>query len=54
VLRRQGVIAIPKAGRLEHVRRNHAAQDLALSAEELARLDKAFPPPARRSRLEMI
>ena len=54
VLRRPGVIAIPKAGRAEHVRANHAALELTLSGEELARLDAAFPPPARRAPLEMI
>jgi diketogulonate reductase-like aldo/keto reductase len=54
VLRRPGVIAIPKAGRPEHIRRNHAALEITLSREDLARLDKAFPPPMRRSPLEMI
>jgi diketogulonate reductase-like aldo/keto reductase len=54
VLLRPGVIAIPKAGRIDHVRRNHAALALTLEAEELARLDQAFPPPSRRSPLEMI
>ena len=54
VLRRPGVIAIPKASSVEHVRQNRAAADLGLTAEELARLDAAFPPPARKRPLEMI
>jgi len=54
VLAQDGVIAIPKAVRPEHVRQNVAALDIALSAENLAELDRAFPPPARKRPLEMI
>jgi diketogulonate reductase-like aldo/keto reductase len=54
VLRQPGVIAIPKASREEHVRENRAAHDLALSAEDLADLDAASPPPRRSTPLEMI
>ena len=54
VLRRPDVIAIPKASRLEHVRENRAALDLVLSAEDLADLDTAAPPPRRSTPLEMI
>jgi diketogulonate reductase-like aldo/keto reductase len=54
VLRQPGVIAIPKASRLEHVRENRAAVDLRLSKEDLARLDAAFPPPRRKVPLEII
>ncbi|MHA6641181.1 aldo/keto reductase [Mesorhizobium sp. A623] len=49
-----GVIAIPKASRPEHIRQNIAAQDLLLTAEDLAELDRAFPPPRRKEPLEMI
>ena len=54
VLRRPDVIAIPKAGDIEHVRQNRAALDIALTDEELAALDRAFPPPTRRQPLEML
>jgi diketogulonate reductase-like aldo/keto reductase len=54
VLGRPGVIAIPKATKLEHVRDNAAAAEIVLSAEDLATLDAAFPPPKRKSQLEMI
>jgi diketogulonate reductase-like aldo/keto reductase len=54
VLHRDGVIAIPKAGRVEHLRENRAALDIALTAEELAALDQAFPPPSARRPLEML
>ncbi|MGA0596380.1 aldo/keto reductase [Enterovirga sp. CN4-39] len=54
VLRQDGVMAIPKAGRPEHVRENRAALDLRLTADDLAELDRAFPPPARPQPLEML
>ena len=54
VLRRPDVIAIPKASSPEHVRQNRAALDLVLTAEELAQLDEAFPPPGRKGPLEML
>jgi len=48
------VIAIPKASQLAHVRENRAAADIRLTAEDLAELDRAFPPPNRKRSLEMI
>jgi diketogulonate reductase-like aldo/keto reductase len=54
VLRQTQVIAIPKAGNLEHVRENRGALDLELAPEDLAELDRAFPPPAKATPLEMI
>jgi diketogulonate reductase-like aldo/keto reductase len=53
LVRRPGVIAIPKAARLEHVRENRAAIDLRLRRADLAALDRAFPPPRRKRALEM-
>jgi diketogulonate reductase-like aldo/keto reductase len=54
VMRLDGVVAIPKASRPEHVRDNRAALDVALTAEDLAELDRLFPPPRRKQPLEMI
>jgi diketogulonate reductase-like aldo/keto reductase len=54
VLRQQGVIAIPKASSTEHVRENHAALNLQLTADDLEELDSAFPPPTGPESLEMI
>lgn len=54
VMAQDGVIAIPKASRLEHVRQNAAARDIRLTPEDLADLDRLFPPPARKRPLEMI
>jgi diketogulonate reductase-like aldo/keto reductase len=53
-MRQDGVIAIPKAVRPQHVRENIAAQDIKLTAQDLAELDTAFPPPRSRRPLEMI
>jgi diketogulonate reductase-like aldo/keto reductase len=54
VLRRPGVIAIPKAATAEHVRENRRALDIALDEDDLAAIDRAFPPPKRKKPLEMI
>lgn len=54
VLRQQGVIAIPKASRVEHVQQNRAALDLKLTEQDLAELDEAFPPPSSPEPLEML
>ena len=54
VMVQPGVIAIPKAGRQEHVRQNAAALDIELTAQDFAELDRAFPPPTRKRGLEMI
>lgn len=53
-LRQPGVIVIPKASTLAHVEANAAAQDFVLDAAELAALDRAFPPPKRKTPLGML
>jgi diketogulonate reductase-like aldo/keto reductase len=53
-LRRDDVIAIPKAGSIDHVRDNRAAADLVLSDHDLAALDEAFPAPTKKRALEML
>jgi diketogulonate reductase-like aldo/keto reductase len=53
-LRHPHVIAIPKAAQIAHVDANAAAQDLVLTADELAALDRAFPPPRRKTPLGML
>jgi diketogulonate reductase-like aldo/keto reductase len=54
LLRRPGVLAIPKAASLAHVRDNHAAMDLELTEDDVALLEHRFPKPARRRPLEML
>jgi len=53
-LRQQGMIVIPKAARLEHVRDNRGALDVVLTAEDLSALDRAFPPSKGNSALGML
>jgi diketogulonate reductase-like aldo/keto reductase len=54
VIRHPGVLAIPKAASIEHVVQNAAALDVVLSGEELAQLDRLYPPPQRKTRLDMV
>jgi diketogulonate reductase-like aldo/keto reductase len=54
LLRQDGMIVIPKATTLDHVRDNRGALDLALDAGDLAALDRAFPPPRGRTALGML
>jgi diketogulonate reductase-like aldo/keto reductase len=53
-IRQEGIVAIPKASRPEHVRDNAAAADLCLTEQDLADLDSAYPPPERDVPLEML
>jgi diketogulonate reductase-like aldo/keto reductase len=54
VAKRPGVIAIPKAAQPDHVRENHGALGVTLSAEDVAELDAAFPPPRKAEPLAML
>jgi diketogulonate reductase-like aldo/keto reductase len=51
VLRQRDVIAIPKAVQAAHLQDNLAAASIELTAAELAQIDAAFPPPARKQPL---
>ena len=54
LLSRPQVMVIPKTGSLAHLAENRAAADITLTNAELAALDAAFPPPRRKTPLEMI
>ena len=54
LLARDGIVTIPKASSAEHVRDNRAALDLRLTRDDLAALDRAFPPPRGKTSLAMI
>jgi diketogulonate reductase-like aldo/keto reductase len=54
LLRQDGVITIPKAVTPQHVHENRLAADLRLTGDDLAALDKSFPPPSRKRALEML
>lgn len=54
LLRQDGIIVIPKATALAHVEEDIAALDLTLTSEDLATLDRAFPPPKSATPLDML
>ncbi|MEZ5650945.1 MAG: aldo/keto reductase [Burkholderiaceae bacterium] len=54
LLSRPQVIAIPKAARPEHVDANLEAAGLSLTAQDLAEIDDAFPPPAGKEPLTIV
>lgn len=54
LVQREGVVAIPKAAARAHIDANRRALDLVLEAEDLADLDRGFPPPLRKSPLAML
>jgi len=54
LLAKDEVIAIPKTGHREHVRENFGALEHRLPAEQLAELDRLFPPPKKAAPLEML
>jgi diketogulonate reductase-like aldo/keto reductase len=54
VLRRSGVIAIPKASSETHVRENARAVEIKLSDEDFADIDREFPSPKSKEPLSML
>jgi diketogulonate reductase-like aldo/keto reductase len=52
--RQNGVIVIPKSTSREHLDENLASLNLTLSSDDLAILDKYFPPPAKPEPLDML
>ena len=54
LLHQDGVVVIPKAGRLDHLRENAAALEIKLTKDDLAAIDRAFPPPKKKTPLEML
>lgn len=54
LLSKGGVIPIPKAGSVDHVRENRAALDVDLSDADLEQLDALFEPPITSEPLAML
>jgi diketogulonate reductase-like aldo/keto reductase len=54
VIRRDSVIAIPRASSVAHVLENARSLEIDLTADDLADIDRAFPPPGKAEALEMI
>lgn len=53
-MRHPNVISIPKAANPAHVRDNAKAADLALTPADLAEIDAAHRPPARKQPLDLL
>ena len=54
LLAKDDIIAIPKTGHRERLKENAGTLELTLSSEQLAKLDKLFPPPKGPRPLEML
>ena len=54
VLRQPNVIVIPKASSESHVRDNAASLKIKLTKEDLAELDREFPPPQSKKLLPVL
>jgi diketogulonate reductase-like aldo/keto reductase len=54
VLRKRGVIAIPKASSRAHVRDNAESAGIELTSEDLTELDREFPPPRSKQPLPTL
>jgi diketogulonate reductase-like aldo/keto reductase len=51
---RQPVVAIPKASSTRHVEENAAAGGMELEPDDLAEIDRVYPPPRRKQSLDML
>lgn len=54
VLSRENVIAIPRSSKKAHVIENSRTLDLKLSREDLALMDREFPPPTKKTYLDIV
>ncbi|MFZ3375138.1 MAG: aldo/keto reductase [Chthoniobacterales bacterium] len=54
VLRQDGVVAIPKASNETHVRENAESAKIRLTKQDLAEIDREFPPPKSKRPLPML
>jgi diketogulonate reductase-like aldo/keto reductase len=54
VIRRPGVMAIPKASSIKHVQENANALTIMLNDEQLMKMDRLFPPPQSKQPLDVV
>ena len=54
IISHEGVMAIPKAGSIAHVKENAAALELVLDENDIAVMEQAFPAPGRKTPLDMV
>lgn len=53
VIRDENIIAIPRTSSIEHALDNAEAMEIELSAEDMFLINKEFPPPTRKVRLDV-
>jgi diketogulonate reductase-like aldo/keto reductase len=54
VLNKENVVAIPKAGTVDHVNDNAQVLRLHITDEDMEKLSKEFPAPTRKTPLDML
>jgi diketogulonate reductase-like aldo/keto reductase len=54
LLRQKDLVVIPKSANGQHVRENHRSLNIRLSQDDLRELDDIFPPPSKKTNLEML
>ncbi len=54
VLKKENVVAIPKAGTIDHVKDNAQVSTLHIEEEDMEKLSKEFPAPTRKTSLDML
>ena len=54
LLAQPGVVAIPKSSRAEHVREFAMVKEVKLDATDVAMLNREFPPPKRKTALDIV
>lgn len=54
LLHQENVIVIPKAVNLAHLEQNHAALNIQLSTTDIQELDAIFPPPFKKTSLQIL
>ncbi|MBB3590312.1 diketogulonate reductase-like aldo/keto reductase [Rhizobium sp. BK529] len=54
LLEREGVFVIPKTSNIERARENRGCVSLDITDEDWEALDEVFPPPAKKTPLEML
>lgn len=54
IISHEGVMAIPKAGSIAHVKENAAVLELVLDENDIAVMEQVFPAPGRKTPLDMV
>ncbi len=54
VVAQDNMIAIPRSGSIEHIRKNWYIQDIEISIEDIEQLSKAFPAPKSKTYLDIV